>query len=149
MGPVQLLFQDSVNFEHWQLGDGDYYFHNRNDIPAASSEWFVVNNAVLLLEIPLHPNTSLRVGGNDELVANFGAGQISNSLRGMAMLHIARAGRVVRELTPAVLIGGRTHHPVRQGDLTFTIAVSFKLDLLAARKKAARTASTASAALPH
>ena len=62
------------------------------------------------------------------------------------MLHIARAGRVVRELTPAVLIGGRTHHPIRQGDLTFTIAVSLKLDLLAARKK---TPTTASAALSH
>ena len=126
IGPLRLIFVDSAFFEHWQIGDADFYFHNRNDLPAANSEWMVDQSALLLVEIPVHKNAALRFGVNDQLIMNFGGKNISNALRGIAMINLKRLGPKIRDFSPIIALGGRTHHPVRGGDVNFIVALSFK-----------------------
>ena len=131
MGPVRLLITDTLVAELWQLGEQPFYFHNRNDVPAARREWFLDNMTLLMAEIPLHPNLDLRTGLNYQLTMNLGAKQMSNVLGGVAMFRFKKLGRALRDFTPLVRIGGRTHHPVRQGDFSFLVALIFSADLLA------------------
>lgn len=131
VGPIKIILVDVLRFEHFQIGPADFYFHNRNDLPAARKEWFVDNLAILMAEFRLHPNVALRVGANDQIVSNFGGKNISNAVRGVAMLNLAKLGHQVRDFTIILAAGGRTHHPVRQGDFNFIVAFSFLVDLLA------------------
>ncbi len=133
LGPIRLLASDQVLFEYWQLGDQPFYFHNRNDIPAARKEWFVDNMALVLAEIPLHRNLDLRVGVNHQLTMNFGARQMANFLGGVALFRFKKLGPALRDFTPLVRLGVRTQHPVRQGAFTFIIGLLFDADLLAHR----------------
>jgi hypothetical protein len=138
-GPVRLIVLGSAFFERWVIGTAEHYFHNRNDLPAANPEWMVDAAGLVLVEVRVHPNALLRVGINDQLTMNFGAKQKSNVLAGVAMIELDRVGRAVRKFTPILRLGGRTHHPERKGDFTFTIALAFQVDLLAKKKAAAQT----------
>jgi len=131
IGPVDLLVSDNLMFEHWQLGEDNYYFHNRNDIPAARREWFIDNMALLLAGLPVHPNLDLRVGLNHQLTMNFGAKQMSNFFGGIAMFRFKKLGKALYDFTPLVRVGVRPQHPVREGNFTFIIALMFSADLLA------------------
>ncbi|MBJ95771.1 MAG: hypothetical protein CMP23_15020 [Rickettsiales bacterium] len=129
LGRIRLLVSNTLLFELWQLGEEDYYFHNRNDIPAAFREGFIDNLALLLAELPVHPNLDLRVGLNHQLTMNFGARQMSNFFGGVAMFRLKRLGASVRDFTPLFRLGYRPQHPVREGDLTFLIGLIFSADL--------------------
>ena len=129
IGPVRLIVLDSLQLERWVLGESEHYYHNRNDLPAANPESFIDNNAIVMVEIPLRPNINLRLGVNDQLVMNLGARQISNTLAGVAMVHFERVGERIHDLTPIFRIGGRTHHPVRQGEISIIVALTFSADL--------------------
>ncbi len=129
LGPVNLIVMDILGFERWVLGSADYYYHNRQDLPAANPEGFLENNALVMVEIPVHPNVKVRFGANDQLNMNFGAQQKSNTLAAVTMVNFDRIGTRVRDFSPIVRVGGRTHHPVRQGDFTFLVAIQFSLDL--------------------
>jgi len=133
IGPIRLLVSDELLFEYWQLGEQPFYFHNRNDIPAARTEWFVDNMALVLAEIPLHPNLDLRVGANHQLTMNFGARQMSNFLGGVALFRFKKLGKALHDFTPLVRLGVRSQHPIRQGHFTFIVGVIFSADLLAHR----------------
>ena len=129
LGPVNLLVLDILSFERWVLGTADYYYHNRQDLPAANPEGFLDNNALVMLELPVHPNVQVRFGVNDQLTMNFGAQQKSNTLAAVTMVNFNRLGTRIRDFGPLVRVGGRTHHPVRQGEFTFIVAVRFSVDL--------------------
>ena len=133
LGPVRLLATNTLLAELWELGEQPFYFHNRNDIPAAKREWFLDNMTLVMAEIPLHPNLDLRAGVNHQLTMNLGAKQMSNFLGGVAMFRFKKLGRAIRDFTPLVRFGGRSRHPVREGDFTFIVAVLFSADLLAHR----------------
>ncbi|MEE2828952.1 MAG: hypothetical protein VX498_07175 [Myxococcota bacterium] len=129
LGPIRLIFIDSVQVERWSVGPAEHYFLNRNDLPAANPEGFVDNSAILLVEVPVHPNARLRIGATDQLTANFGAGQVSNVLGGVVMVNFDRMGDRIRDFTPIVRLGVRTHHPMRQGDFNIILALAFSVDL--------------------
>ncbi len=129
LGPARLIVVDTFRVEHFQIGDASYYFHNRNDLPAARNEWFIDNTAIVMVEFPLARNLLLRVGANDQLIMNMGGPNISNAVRGVVMLNVPKAGLRVRDFTPILALGVRTHHPVRGGDFNFIFALSFKADL--------------------
>lgn len=129
LGPVRLILVDSLQVERWVIGDADHYLHNRNDLPAANPDGFIDNTALLLVEFEVHPNAKLRLGINDQLTMNFGANTKSNVVAGVAMLNLARLGRRIVNFMPILRLGGRTHHPVRQGDFNFILALSFSIDL--------------------
>jgi hypothetical protein len=129
IGPVRIIVLDSLQVERWVIGSAEHYFHNRNDLPAANPEGFVDNTALLMVEFAVHPNAQLRLGINDQLTMNFGAGTKSNVLAGIAMLNLSRLGRRIVNFSPILRLGGRTHHPVRGGDINFILALSFSVDL--------------------
>ncbi len=129
LGPLRLIVLDSLRFEFFSIGDADFYFHNRNDLPAAREQWFMDNMAIVLVELPLSPVAKLRVGANDQLTRTIGAKAVSNVVRGTAMLVVDKPWLALREFTTILALGGRTHHPVRQGHFNFIFAVSFKVDL--------------------
>ena len=129
LGPVRLIILDTMRFEFFSIGDAPYYFHNRNDLPAHRDQWFFENMAIVLVEIPLNKTANLMVGANDQLTRTIGAKAVSNAIRGTAMLRIDKPWLPMREFTTILALGGRTHHPVRQGDFNFIFAISFKLDL--------------------
>jgi len=129
IGPIRLIVVDSLQVERWVIGSAEHYFHNRNDLPAANPEGFVDNTALLMVEFAVHPNAQLRLGINDQLTMNFGAGTKSNVLAGVAMLNLSRLGRRIVNFSPILRLGGRTHHPVRGGDFNFILALSFSVDL--------------------
>jgi len=129
LGPTRVILVNSFRVEHFRLGDAPFYFHNRNDLPAARDEWFLDNTAILLLELQPHPNVRVRLGINDQLTMNLGGLNVSNAVRGVAMVHFERIGRRLREFMPILAIGGRTHHPIRQGEFNFIFALSFSVDL--------------------
>ena len=111
------------------IGNAAHYFHNRNDLPAANPEGFIDNNAIVMVEMKLNPNTQLRLGINDQLTMNFGDQTKSNVVAGIAMLNFSRLGRRIVNFSPILRLGGRTHHPVRQGHINFILALSFSVDL--------------------
>jgi len=129
MGPVRMIILDTARFDLFQIGDAEFYFHNKHDLPAANSQWFVENLAIVMVGIPVHPNAELRLGINDQLTLPLGGDAPSNALRGVAMISLTRLGKRIRDFTPILTMGGRTHHPVRQGDFNFIAAVSFAVDL--------------------
>ena len=129
IGPVRLIVLDSLQLERWVIGDADHYFHNRNDLPAANPEGFIDNNALVMVEFPVHPNAQLRLGINDQLTMNIGDHTKSNVVAGVAMLNLSRLGRRIVNFSPILRLGGRTHHPVRQGDINFILALSFSVDI--------------------
>jgi hypothetical protein len=129
LGPVRLILVDSLQVERWVIGSAEHYFHNRNDLPAANPEGFIDNTAILMVEFEVHPNAQLRLGINDQLTMNFGASTKSNVVAGVAMLNLSRLGRRIVNFMPILRLGGRTHHPVRQGDFNFILALSFSIDL--------------------
>ncbi len=133
LGPIRLLATNTFLAELWELGEQPFYFHNRNDIPAAKREWFIDNMTLVMAEIPLHPNLDLRAGINHQLTMNLGAKQMSNFFGGVTMFRFKKLGRAIRDFTPLVRLGGRSRHPVREGDFTFLVAVIFSADLLAHR----------------
>jgi hypothetical protein len=129
IGPARLIVLDSVQLEHWVIGEAEHYFHNRNDLPASNPESFIDNNAIVMVEFPVHPNAQLRLGVNDQFTMNFGAQSKSNVLAGVAMLNLSKLGPHIVNFSPILRIGGRTHHPVRQGDINVILALSFSVDL--------------------
>ena len=134
IGPVRLLAANTFVAELWQLGEQPYYFHNRNDLPAATREWFLDNMTLVMAEIPLHPNLDLRVGVNHQLTMNLGMKQMSNFMGGVTMFRFKKLGTKLRDFTPLVRFGARSRHPLREGDFTFIVAVIFSADLLAQRE---------------
>ena len=129
LGPLRLIVVDSLRFEFFSIGESDFYFHNRNDLPAARDQWFMDNMAIVLVEIPLSTEVKLRVGANDQITRTLPEKAISNALRGTAMLVVDKPWLALREFTTILALGGRTHHPVRKGEFNFIFAVSFKIDL--------------------
>lgn len=142
LGPLRLIILDQMRFEFFSIGDADYYFHNRNDLPAARDQWFFENMAIVLVEIPLSRTASLMVGANDQLTRTIGAKAVSNAVRGTAMLRIDKPWLAGREFTTILAVGGRTHHPVRQGDFNFILAFSFRIDLTHKKQAAPDWAKT-------
>ena len=139
IGPVRLIVLDTLRFEFYSIGTSDFYFHNRNDLPTARDQWFLDNMAIVLVEVPLSPVVKLMVGANDQLTRTLGAKAVSNAVRGTAMLRVDKDWLALREFTVILALGGRTHHPVRQGDFNAIFAVSFKVDLT--HKKRSRDAA--------
>ena len=131
LGPARLLVVNTFRVEHFHIGDEPYYFHNRNDLPAARNEWFIDNTAIVMVEFALSRNANLRLGANDQLTMNLGGQNISNAVRGVAMLHVEKLGLRIRDFTPILAVGGRTDHPMRKGDFNFIVALSFSADLSA------------------
>lgn len=129
LGPLRLIILDSFRVEHFQIGPADFYLHNRNDLPAARQEWFLDNMAIVLVEVPLSRNLQLRLGVNDQATVAMGGKKVSNAVRGVAMLNVPRVGRRIRDLAPMLAIGGRTNHPVRQGDFNIIVAFSMNVEL--------------------
>ena len=84
--------------------------------------------------MPFHPNAVVRLGANDQLTMNLSAQQKSNAVRGIAMVVLKRLGPQIRDFTPILALGGRTHHPVRAGQFNFIVALSFKVDMLAKKE---------------
>jgi len=82
-----------------------------------------------MAEFSVHKNAQLRLGINDQITMNFGGGNISNVVAGVAMLNISRLGKRIVNFSPILRLGGRTHHPVRQGDINFILALAFDVDL--------------------
>lgn len=129
IGPARLIVVDTLRIEHFQIGTADFYFHNRNDLPAAREEWFLDNMAIVMAEFQLGKNVDLRVGANDQTTLTIGGNVLSNAVRGVAMLHVRRIGRRIHNFTPMLALGGRTNHPVRGGDFNFIVALSFNAEL--------------------
>jgi len=130
IGPLRLIVVDSLRFEYFTLGDADYFLHNRNDLPAAKADWSVDNMAIVMAEVPLTTNLQFRAGVNNQTTATLGGDRVlSNAVRGVAMLHWNKLGGRVYNLSPMLAIGGRTNHPVRQGDFNVIIALSFNVEL--------------------
>jgi hypothetical protein len=129
VGALRIIVVNSLQLEHWVIGNAAHYFHNRNDLPAANPEGFIDNNAIVMVEMKLNPNTQLRLGINDQLTMNFGDQTKSNVVAGIAMLNFSRLGRRIVNFSPILRLGGRTHHPVRQGHINFILALSFSVDL--------------------
>lgn len=131
LGSARLIVVNTFRVEHFRIGDAPFYFHNRNDLPAARDEWFIDNTAIVMVEFALSRNTNLRLGANDQLTMNLGGPSISNAVRGVAMLHVKKLGLRIRDFTPILAVGGRTDHPMRKGDFNFIVALSFSADLSA------------------
>lgn len=129
IGPARMIVLDSLSIDYFQIGGEDFYFHNKHDLPAANSEWFIDNLALVMVGIRVHPNAELRLGVNDQLTMNLGGKSTSNAIRGVAMIALDHLGRRIRDFTPILTMGGRTHHPMRRGDFNFIAAVSMSIDL--------------------
>ncbi len=152
IGPIRLIVVDSVRFEHFSIGDQPFYFHNRNDLPAARNDWFVDNTAIVLAELRPHVNVRVRLGVNDQLIMNLGGNKISNAVRGVMMINFEKVGPRIRDFMPILAVGGRTHHPIRQGDFNFIVALSFAVDLSRtvdpSERKGKRSKKTADFVMP-
>jgi hypothetical protein len=121
---LSLVFNDSLAFEYWQVGDQDFYFNCRRDMVLARKEWLVYNSAILALEVPIHPNATLMVGAMDDLVYLPPAGYTDHRLHGLAAIRLDRLGKSIREFRPFVGVGRIFSHKEFQGQMSIILGIS-------------------------
>lgn len=128
-----LIVLDSFLAEHWSLGDGPYYANLRRDVLMAASDWVLKNTGVVLGDIPLSADVTLRAGAVNATTVVPASRLTTNALTGMVALPIRRLSHLLWELQPFVLAGAYTHHAsaggLRTGEATLLAGASATYDI--------------------
>ena len=135
IGRLGLIILNVMMMEFWNVGEADYYANLRLELVLARSDWALVNEAMVFLEIPLTSDLSLRLGAYDSLKYGIESRQINNNVGFMAMVNWPQLGRAVRNLAPFFRLGFHTHRPFDDGVVTLFLGVMMDMDLTSAARR--------------
>jgi hypothetical protein len=138
IGRLGLIVLDSIGYELWRVGEEPYYINLRHEIVMAQFDTVLANEAMLMLEIPVHPTFSFRIGAYDSLRYAPGGLEgfnLNNSVGLLAMLAWPRNGDHVRGLTPFLRVGWYTNRPTDSSRAipTIFLGLLFNVDIARAR----------------
>lgn len=133
LGNLGLVFLDSFSYELWKVGDPDtYYINLRHDMVMQGWDQVIANEAMLMLEIPVHERFSLRVGAYDALRYVPASEQANNSVGLIAMLSWPEVGNITQGMNVFMRLGWYTNRPEQnygQGVPVIYLGLSYNFDL--------------------
>jgi hypothetical protein len=129
LGPVRLLFQDSLTMQYGSLGEAPFQYDMKWDLVLAREDWVLINSACLLLEIDFDAHTHLRVGAYDDARYVPRSGYLGHQFGPLVMLAIDRPLGEVSSVSPFVRAGYYTDHATRRDEFTILGGVSVDYDL--------------------
>lgn len=118
---VDLIVVDSFGAEYVRtFSDGyseDKYYYNarRDSILRRDGDWVLINTAVLLASINLHPNHTLRIGATDDLVYVPHNGYIGNIAAGLIAYSVKNLRDLAKAFSIFFRVGTFTNHAFRVG----------------------------------
>ncbi len=108
--PLSLVVNDGLALEFWQVGDEAYYYNARRDVVLARKDWLLANTAIVALEIPVHPNATLMLGGMDDVVYVPASEYLEHKVSGLVSIRLDRLGKGMRDFQPFVTVGVYEQH---------------------------------------
>jgi hypothetical protein len=129
LGPVRLLIADQLTAQYAEIGAAPFYYDMRWDLVMAREDWVLINNAVVLVDIPLDATLKLRAGAYDDLRYVPRSGYIGHQVGPIVALTIEHPAPEVPEVTPYIRAGYYTDHVVRAEEFTILAGVSVTYDL--------------------
>lgn len=121
LGPLAWILVDTFTAELWRVGPEDYYYNCKKDLVLAQRDVFLDNSAMTFLEIPLHPNFQLRLGGLDDWIYVPASQHVDHRLYGALAFNFTRLGRAARDFMPFLAVGGIIRHGFLQGQPTMLL----------------------------
>lgn len=109
-----LVVTNTVQLDHWYVGDASHYYNARRDVVLARSDWLVKNIAILVFKVRASSTVALQFGVQNDLTWVPASGYVGNILGAFLSVPIRRQGRL-RDLEPFVRFGAYTHHAYRSG----------------------------------
>jgi hypothetical protein len=128
-GRFRALLLNIFNLEWWSMGDDAFYYLLRRELVVANSEWDIVNDGALALEIALDHDMLLRVGAYNSFKWVAGSDYFTHHVGAIAMLALQDVSDAVFEVTPLVRFGVYTHHRFREGDFYLLVGATADYDL--------------------
>jgi hypothetical protein len=128
-GPWSLVGGSSTSYQHWQLGDADYYYNVRLDLPLARRDRVVRNLAAVLVQRRLTDRAWLRAGVADDLLWVEGSGYHQNVLAALLTGGLAGWPGPGHETQAFLRVGGYTAHASQRGQAQLVAGVSTTFDL--------------------
>jgi len=128
-GAVRVFGLNLFSAERWSVGDADYYFNLRRDLPLARADWVVVNEGLLGVETRLSGELHLRLGVFDSVRWVPASDYVGNQVGILAMLWHPSPTGLLRDLQPFVRVGIHTHHAFRAGTVAVMVGSFVSYDL--------------------
>lgn len=129
LGPLRLLIWDEVQLGHVSLGAASHFYSLKHDLVLAGRDWVLENDALLLAEVSLSSDASLRFGAYDNLRYVPSSGYLGHQVGPVLMLSFERPSDEVTRVELFVRGGWYTDHVVREAELTTLGVVSVTYDL--------------------
>lgn len=118
--------------EHWVVGDADFYFNLRRELPLARRDWIVTNESVAAAELSVDASWRLRLG-LFESWKHVPASDYGANLLGLFLgAHWPRPTGLLegmRDLQPFLRVGIYTAHRFREGTVYGLAGVLSSYDL--------------------
>lgn len=126
-----------ANIEYWSLSSsalaglppgGGFYSARRDVILLGSSDWLVLSTAALLLNIKFHRNSSIKIGGVNDLAYVPSHGYLGNIAGGLIVWNVANLRQLAKNFNLFARVGAFTHHQFRSG-VTIALGLSIVYEL--------------------
>ena len=126
-----------ANLEYWSLNSsalmglpagGGFYSARRDVILLGSSDWVLLSTAALLLNIKIHRNSSLKIGGVNDLAYVPSHGYLGNIAGGLLVWNVANLRQLAKNFNFFARVGTFTHHQFRAG-VTIALGLSVVYEL--------------------
>lgn len=128
VGPVNLIVLNALSSEYWSLGDASHFLVLRYDLIAARHDWLVIDESMLLTEVPFSDSLALRVGAFDSMRYVPNSDYVRNQVGGIVTLNIKHPMDGVAELQPLLRLGVYTNHVFRENELSLVAGVTANYD---------------------
>lgn len=118
VGASRLLIASAFAAQHATVGPASHYYSLRHDLVLAQQDWVLSNEAVLLLELPMQPGSTVLFGAYDQARFVPRSGYLGHQLGPIAALHFDSPAPLVTGLDVYVRGGFYTDHVTRAGQPT-------------------------------
>ena len=122
--PLSLVVNAGLPFEFWKVGDQEYYYNCRRDLVLAQQDWLLANTAIVAIEIPVHPNATLMLGGMDDLNYVPSSKYLDHMVSGVISIRLDRLGKGMRDFQPFVTVGAYEKHAEFDDQLWIGIGIA-------------------------
>lgn len=129
IGDARLLASNTMTFEHDTLGSASHYYSPRHDLILARQDWVVLNDALVVAEIPLTSDVNIFAGAYSNLRWVPRSGYIGHQVGPLLALSFEHPADSVDSIGIFVRGGWYTHHGTREGQPTILGGLSVDYDL--------------------
>ena len=129
IGDARLLASNTITFEHDTLGSATHYYSPRHDLVLARQDWVVLNDALVVAEIPLAPDVDILAGAYSNLRWVPRSGYLGHQVGPLLAVKFEHPADSVDTIGIFVRGGWYTHHGTRGGQPTLLGGLSVDYDL--------------------